>query len=244
LATLRQQVALLQDVATASSTSTARSPIITPESAEPLFNELSANIDTLQDDMSEQQQLLSPQPDRLQSSPPAKLSVFGTGQLVLNKDGKLHLSPGATFYRPNIPSVHDSRLSAPTASRTDPLSPCSLLSDEDSRAILSLAFDYSVSFGINAFTFDDFWQHMQRDPTERTVFYSPFLCHILLGIGWRSCTSRDLVARYYPLHYEARGLDAVAVARGMVDAEAESPKLSTIIGLYLLCGYMVGMSQE
>lgn len=72
--------------------------------------------------------------------------VFGTGELVLILNGKLHLSPGATFYRATAPGPSDTRLNAVTTSESIGTGPCDTITLSDSQEIITLAFDHTVSF--------------------------------------------------------------------------------------------------
>jgi hypothetical protein len=176
------------------------------------------------------------------SLPPiARQPVFGTGELVLVPNGKLHLSPGATFYRATPQGSSETRDNVETSQSTQ-AGPCHTITTSDSRTIITLAFDHTVSFSMHGIE-EQFWRDFEQAPHVRTAYYSPFLRLVLLAIGWRSCSDRDLIQRYYG-DFHSRGADAAAAARRMVDWEAENPMLSSIMGLYLLSGYLVGMSQE
>lgn len=174
-----------------------------------------------------------------------RLPPFGTGGMTLNMDGRLHLTSEATFYRSTEEvSEPEERLEAdvPTG-RT--MVPTTLPEDRyhlEASSLISLAFRYTVSFGIVDFS-SDFWQERWKDPMGRTPFYSRFLYIVLLIIGWRHQVDMGVIERFYDRSRD-RGLDLIRVARRMVDEEAENPKLSTILGLYLLCSCLVGMGQE
>ena len=174
-----------------------------------------------------------------------RLPPFGTGGMTLDMDGRLHLTSEATFYRSteeNFRPEEGLEADVPTG-RT--MVPTTLPEDRyhlEASSLISLAFRYTVSFGIVDFS-SDFWQERRKDPMGRTPFYSRFLYIVLLIIGWRHQVDMGVIERFYDRSRD-RGLDLIRVARRMVDEEAESPKLSTILGLYLLCSCLVGMGQE
>lgn len=174
-----------------------------------------------------------------------RLPPFGTGGMTLDMDGRLHLTSEATFYRsteevsrPEEGLEADVPIGRTTVPTTLPEDRYHL----EASSLISLAFRYTVSFGIVGFS-SDFWQERREDPMGRTPFYSRFLYIVLLIIGWRHQVDMGVIERFYDRSRD-RGLDLIRVARRMVDEEAENPKLSTILGLYLLCSCLVGMGQE